>query len=163
MRASRGPSLFARMGDLRRFGRSGEEKRPRTVVGHVLPHVKVLFAFACWVGALRQQAFLLADWRFYYAQSLTALGALALASVFVVYLYPPRTARWRTLVWVFFGVSLAGALMAVAVGGRAGIATALVTGAAILWGRSEELARRTVRRLRKAWAGRAGAGRETDG
>ncbi|GGN67319.1 hypothetical protein GCM10011579_039720 [Streptomyces albiflavescens] len=113
-----------------------------------LGHLKVLFAFLVWMALVRQQASVIVNWQQYYAQALVATAALALGSVMVVYLYPPRTARWRTVAWTFVASSFGGALVYAALGGRAGLLGALLSGALVLWARAEEHGRRAVRRLR---------------
>ena len=113
-------------------------------------HVKVLFAVLIWLTLLRQQASLIADWRLYYAQALVAVFALVVGTLVVVYMYPPRTARWRTVAWTFMVSSFSGALAFAALGGRAGLLGALLGGALVLWARAEERGRRAVRRLRRA-------------
>ncbi|WP_159039713.1 hypothetical protein [Streptomyces sp. TP-A0356] len=115
----------------------------------VLEHVKVLFAFLVWISLVRQQASAIVNWQLYYAHALVATGALAVGSVVVVYTYPPRTPRWRTIVWTFFASSAGGALVYAALGGRAGLLGALLSGALLLWARGEEHGRRAVRRLRQ--------------
>ena len=114
----------------------------------VLEHVKVVFAFLVWIILVRQQASAIVNWQLYFAQALVATFALACGSVIVVYAYPPRTARWRTLVWTYVASSAGGALLYVTLGGRAGLLGALLSGALVLWARGEERGRRTVRRLR---------------
>ncbi|MFE9098017.1 hypothetical protein [Streptomyces sp. NPDC007264] len=114
----------------------------------VLEHLKVAFAFLVWIALVRQQASAIVNWQMYYAHALVATAALAVGSVVVVYTYPPRTARWRTIVWTFFASSAGGALVYAALGGRAGLFGALLSGAVVLWARAEERGRRAVRRLR---------------
>ncbi|KIX79457.1 hypothetical protein SF23_00065 [Streptomyces sp. MBRL 10] len=114
-----------------------------------LAHLKVAFAFLIWVSLVREQASLIVDWRLYYAQALVATCALAVMSVMAVYLHPPRTARWRTVVWSFVASSVGGALAYAALGGRAGLLATLTCGAAVLWARGEERGRRLYRRLRR--------------
>ncbi|MFD7712221.1 hypothetical protein ACFV6E_38890 [Streptomyces sp. NPDC059785] len=115
-----------------------------------LEHVKVLFAFLVWVTLIRQQSALIVNWQLYYAQALVATAALAVGSVMVVYMYPPRTARWRTVAWAFLFSSLTGALLYAALGGRAGLLGALAGGALVLWARGAERGRRAFRRMRQA-------------
>ncbi|MGW0704883.1 hypothetical protein ACWD4G_02720 [Streptomyces sp. NPDC002643] len=117
-------------------------------------HLKVLFAFLIWMTLVRQQSGIITDWRLYYAQALVATAALAVGSVVVVYSFPPRTARWRTLAWTFLLSTIGGTLVYAALGGRAGLLGALASGALVLWARSEERGRRAVRRLRERRAGR---------
>lgn len=115
-----------------------------------MEHVKVLFAFLIWFTLVRQQALLMVDWQLYYAQALVATAALAVGSLMVVYMYPPRTARWRTVAWTFLASSMSGALVYAALGGRAGLLGALLGGALVLWARAEERGRRAVRRVRRS-------------
>ncbi|MFH8802176.1 hypothetical protein ACH4F6_21640 [Streptomyces sp. NPDC017936] len=147
---NRGPAggsgkAVAGTGTGRRWGRTASAGSLR-----VMAHLKVLFSFLIWVTLIRQQASLMVDWRLYYAQALVACAALAVGSVMVVYMYPPRTARWRTVAWAFLASSLSGALVYAALGGRAGLLGALFGGALVLWARAEERGRRAVRRVRQA-------------
>ncbi|MFB0626826.1 hypothetical protein [Streptomyces sp. AB3(2024)] len=116
--------------------------------GRIPAHLKVAFVFLIWISLVREQSSLIVDWRLYYAQALVASSALAVMSVIVVYLHPPRTARWRTVAWAFLASSAGGALAYAALGGRAGLLGALLCGALVLWARGEERGRRTYRRLR---------------
>lgn len=115
--------------------------------GAVLEHLKVGFVFLAWLMLVRQQASVIVDWRLYYAQALVATAALALGSVIAVYVYPPRTARWRTVAWTYLASSAGGALAFALLGGRAGLLAALFVGALVLWARGEENGRRTLRAL----------------
>lgn len=115
----------------------------------VMQHVKTLFAVMIWMTLLRQQASLLADWQLYYAQALVAVFALVVATLMVIYMYPPRTARWRTVAWSFVVSSMCGALCFAALGGRSGLLGALLGGGLVLWARADESGRRAVRRLRR--------------
>ncbi|GAA4684526.1 hypothetical protein GCM10023347_44560 [Streptomyces chumphonensis] len=111
-------------------------------------HLKVACAFVAWIALLREQARLLAAWPQYSAQTLVAAAGIAVCALVAVHLYPPRTARWRTLAWTFLASTVVGALAEAALGGRAGLAGALLAAAAVLWARGEERGRRAVRHLR---------------
>ncbi|MFI1648643.1 hypothetical protein ACH4XT_17120 [Streptomyces avidinii] len=133
---------------LSRAGRSFFRPAASGRAGRMLSHVKVAFAFLVWISLVREQASLVVDWRLYYAQALVATCATAVMSVMVVYLHPPRTARWRTVVWAFLASSVGGALVYAAFGGRAGLLGTLLFGGLVLWARGEERGRRAYRRLR---------------
>ncbi|WP_340560109.1 hypothetical protein [Streptomyces sp. GSL17-111] len=111
-------------------------------------HLKVACAFVAWIALLREQARLLGEWPQYYAQALVASAGIAVCALLAVHLYPPRTARWRTLAWTFLASTVVGALAEAGLGGRAGLAGALLAAAVVLWARGEERGRRAVRHLR---------------
>ncbi|MDA5282538.1 hypothetical protein [Streptomyces sp. Isolate_45] len=133
---------------LSRAGGSLFRPGARSLAGQLLSHLKVAFAFLIWISLVREQASLIVDWRLYYSQALVATCAVAVMSVMVVYLHPPRTERWRTVVWAFLASSVGGALAYAALGGRAGLLGTLLCGALVLWARGEERGRRAYRRLR---------------
>ncbi|GHE07341.1 hypothetical protein [Streptomyces alanosinicus] len=142
-----GPSRSRASGSAQ--GRQKDGRPQPTAHSGFMQHVKVLFAFMIWMTLLRQQASLIAVWQLYYAQALVAVFALVVATLVVIYMYPPRTARWRTIAWTFLASSLTGALAFAALGGRFGLLGALLGGALVLWARAEENGRRVVRRLRQ--------------
>ncbi|MCX4763811.1 hypothetical protein OG562_23150 [Streptomyces sp. NBC_01275] len=138
-----------------RGGLLGRWRARSGLTSPLFEHLKVLFAFLIWMTLVRQQAEVIADWWLYYAQAIVAVGALAFGSVVVVYAFPPRTARWRTLAWTFLASTVGGTLTYAVLGGRAGLLGALICGALVLWARAEENARRAVRRLRERRARRS--------
>ncbi len=133
---------------------TGKGSQPSSPHGPV-SHVKVALATVSWIALIREQAFLMADWRLYYYQALVASAGLLVCTLVAVYLYRPRTARWRTITWTFLVSSAGGLLVYTVFGGRAGLLGSLITGGLVIWARGAERGRRTIRRFR-AWRRRAG-------
>ncbi|GGO98063.1 hypothetical protein [Wenjunlia tyrosinilytica] len=115
----------------------------------VMPHVKVALVLGLWLAMLRQQALPLADFPRFYAQALVASASLALCAAVAVYLYPPLTPRWRTIMWTLVVSTVVGTAMHAAVGGRFGLLAALLSGGAVLAARCNGTARTAVRHLRE--------------
>ncbi|OIV37990.1 hypothetical protein BIV57_08110 [Mangrovactinospora gilvigrisea] len=119
-------------------------RRP-SLRARVLPHLKVVLVVVFWLVVMVQQSTLITNVQEYFTQVFTALGALLVCGVLAVYLYPPRTARWRTLAWEYLASSVAGAFGYALFGGHAGVIAALAAGALVVVLRCNQLGRRGIR------------------